>query len=428
MSPASSSAATAGEAAPGAGASAAGTTFWVIFAVSFCHLLNDMMQSLLPAIYPTLKQSFHLSFAQIGLMTFAFQVTASLLQPVVGIVADRKPMPFSLPGGAVFTLAGLLLLGLAQNYAMTVVAACVVGMGSSVFHPECSRVARMAAGPRPGLAQALFQVGGNVGSAAGPLLAAVVVATYGHTSIAWCALIAVVSILVLGRVGWWYKTVGLARIKSARAAIAETGLPKPVVVRAICVLLALIFSKFFYLASISSYYTFYLIHHFGLSVRDAQLHLFLFLASVALGTMAGGPIGDRYGRKYLIWFSILGVLPFTLLLPFASLFWTSVLSVVIGVLLASAFPAIVVYGQELVPGRVGLVAGLFFGFSFGMGGLGAAVIGVLADLKGIVFVYRLCAYLPALGLLAVFLPNVEKAGRTIARSPVVDVDDLGEQV
>jgi FSR family fosmidomycin resistance protein-like MFS transporter len=407
---------------------AATTTLWVIFAVSFCHMLNDMMQSLLPAIYPTLKQSFHLSFAQIGFLTLAFQLTASLLQPVVGLVADRRPMPFSLPGGAVFTLSGLLLLGLAQNYAMTVLAACVIGMGSSVFHPECSRVARMAAGPRPGLAQALFQVGGNVGSALGPLLAAVVVATYGHTSIAWCASIALVSILVLGRVGWWYKTEGLARIRSAAAAIAATGLPRSAVVRAIVVLLVLIFSKFFYLASISSYYTFYLIHHFGLTVRSAQLHLFVFLASVAAGTMCGGPIGDRWGRKPLIWVSILGVLPFTLLLPFVSLFWTTVLSVVIGLVLASAFPAIVVYGQELLPGRVGMVAGLFFGFSFGMGGLGAALIGFLADLRGIDFVYRLCAFLPALGVLAVFLPNVEKGGRTIARSPMVDAEDLGEQV
>jgi MFS transporter, FSR family, fosmidomycin resistance protein len=391
-------------------------------------MLNDTMQSLLPAIYPTLKQSFHLNFSQIGFLTLAFQLTASLLQPVVGMVADRRPMPFSLPGGAVFTLTGLLLLGLAQNYAMTVLAACVIGLGSSVFHPECSRVARMAAGPRPGLAQALFQVGGNVGSAAGPLLAAMVVATYGHTSIAWCASIALVSIVVLSRVGWWYKTVGLARIRSAHAAIAASGLPKATVVRAIVVLLILIFSKFFYLASLSSYYTFYLIHHFGLSVRSAQLHLFVFLASVAVGTVCGGPIGDRWGRKPLIWVSILGALPFTLMLPFADLFWTTALSVVIGVVLASAFPAIVVYGQELLPGRVGMVAGLFFGFSFGMGGLGAALIGVLADLKGIEFVYRLCAFLPALGMLAVFLPNVEKAGRTIARSPMVDVEDLGEQL
>jgi FSR family fosmidomycin resistance protein-like MFS transporter len=414
--------------AAAAPAAAARTTFWVIFAVSFCHLLNDTMQSLLPAIYPTLKQSFHLSFSQIGLLTLAFQLTASLLQPVVGMAADRRPMPFSLPGGAVFTLTGLLLLGLAQNYAMTVIAACVVGLGSSVFHPECSRVARMAAGPRPGLAQALFQVGGNVGSAVGPLLAALVVATYGHTSIAWCALIALVSIGVLGRVGWWYKTVGLARIRGAKAAIASAGLPRATVVRAIAVLLVLIFSKFVYLSSLSSYYTFYLIHHFGLSVRSAQLHLFVFLASVAVGTMCGGPIGDRFGRKPLIWFSILGALPFTLLLPFASLFWTTCLSMVIGLVLASAFPAIVVYGQELVPGRVGLVAGLFFGFSFGMGGLGAALIGVIADLKGIEFVYRLCSFLPALGVLAVLLPNVEKAGRAIPRSPMVDVEDLGEQV
>jgi FSR family fosmidomycin resistance protein-like MFS transporter len=331
-------------------------------------------------------------------------------------------MPFSLPAGAAFTLTGLLLLGLAQNYAMTVMAACVVGMGSSVFHPECSRVARMAAGPRPGFAQALFQVGGNFGSALGPLLAAAIVLTYGHTSIAWCSLTALVSILVLWRVGHWYKHVGLTRIRSAKAAVARAGLPPRQVAGAIGVLLALIFSKYFYLSSITSYYTFYLIHHFHTSVRSAQLHLFLFLAAVAAGTMAGGPIGDRYGRKYVIWFSILGVLPFTLMLPFASLFWTSVLSVIIGLLLASAFPAIVVFGQELMPGRVGMVAGLFFGFSFGMGGIGAALIGMLADARGIDFVYHLCAFLPALGLLAVFLPNVEKAGRTISASPMVDVD------
>jgi FSR family fosmidomycin resistance protein-like MFS transporter len=396
------------------------TTFWVIFAVSFCHLLNDMMQSLLPAIYPTLKATFHLSFGQIGLLTLAFQLTASLLQPVVGLVADRRPMPFSLPGGAVFTLVGLLLLGLAQNYAMTVVAACVVGMGSSVFHPESSRVARMAAGARPGLAQALFQVGGNTGSAFGPLLAATIVLTYGHVAIAWYSLTAMISIAVLWRVGHWYKHVGLAHIRAATKTIAPTGLTRGQSARAVAILLALIFSKFFYLASITSYYTFYLIHHFGVSVRNAQLHLFLFLAAVPIGTLLGGPIGDRYGRKYVIWFSILGVLPFALALPFASLFWTAVLSVVIGLLLASAFPAIVVFGQEILPGRVGMVAGLFFGFSFGMGGVGAALLGQVADLKGIDFVYQLCAFLPAIGLLAVFLPNIEKRGRTIAESPMVE--------
>jgi MFS transporter, FSR family, fosmidomycin resistance protein len=384
-----------------------------------------MMQSLLPAIYPTLKTTLNLSFGQIGLLTLAFQFTASLLQPVVGLVADRRPMPFSLPAGACFTLTGLLMLGLARTYPTTLAAACVVGIGSSIFHPECSRVARMAAGARPGMAQALFQVGGNTGSALGPLLAAVIVASYGHVSIAWCSLIAVVSIVVLSRVGHWYKHVGLANIRAAKTAIAATGLPRGRVIGAIAILLALIFSKFVYLASITSYYTFYLIQHFHLSVRDAQLHLFLFLASVAVGTLVGGPIGDRYGRKYLIWASILGVLPFTLMLPFASLFWTSALSVVIGVLLASAFPAIVVYGQELMPGQVGMVAGLFFGFSFGMGGIGAALIGQLADFKGIDFVYRVCAFLPAIGLLAVFLPNIEKYGRTIAVSPIGEGDSLG---
>ena len=409
---------------PAGGPTPQATTFWVILAVSFCHMLNDMMQSLLPAIYPTLKANFHLTFGQIGLLTLAFQLTASLLQPVVGLVADRKPMPFSLPAGACFTLVGLLLLGLAQTYPMTVAAACVVGMGSSVFHPESSRVARMAAGPRPGLAQALFQVGGNLGSALGPLVAASIVMTYGHISIAWCSLTALVSIFVLWRVSRWYKRVGLAQMRAMTKAVSATGLPRGKVVASICILLALIFSKFVYLSSISSYYTFYLIHHFHLSVRDAQLHLFLFLTSVAVGTLLGGPIGDRFGRKYLIWFSILGVLPFTLALPFAGLLGTSLLSVVIGLLLASAFPAIVVYGQELLPGRVGLVAGLFFGFSFGMGGIGAALIGQLADLKGIDFVYRVCAFLPAIGLLAVFLPNIEKHGRAIAKSPVVEAEPM----
>ena len=404
----------------------AGPTFWVIFAVSFCHLLNDMMQSLLPAIYPTLKTSLNLSFAQIGFLTLAFQFTASLLQPVVGLVADRRPMPFSLPGGAVFTLVGLVLLGTAQTYVMTVVAACIVGMGSSVFHPESSRVARMASGGRPGMAQSVFQVGGNIGSALGPLLAASIVVTYGHVAIAWCSLIAVVSIGVLARVGHWYKHVGLARIRAATAAaIAGSGLSRNRVIAAMGVLLALLFSKFIYLASLTSYYTFYLIRHFHVSVRSAQLHLFLYLASVAVGTLVGGPIGDRYGRKYVIWFSILGVLPFTLALPFANLFWTSVLSVVIGMLLASAFPAIIVYGQELLPDRVGMVAGLLLGFSWGVGGIGAAALGQLADMKGIEFVYQVCAALPAIGLLAVFLPNIEANGPTIAASPLVDADQPG---
>jgi FSR family fosmidomycin resistance protein-like MFS transporter len=400
------------------------TTFTVLFAISFCHLLNDMMQSLIPAIYPSLKAMFGLSFAQIGLITFVFQFTASLLQPVVGWVSDKRPMPFSLPAGAGFTLLGLMGLGLAQSYAMVLISAAVVGIGSSVFHPESSRVARMASGGRHGLAQSLFQVGGNTGSALGPVLAAYVVLTYGHRSIAWCALFAVISIFVLWQVGRWYKNHGLARMAGRKQGAADSGLSQNQVLFSVGILLLLIFSKYFYLASIVSYYTFYLIHHFHVSVREAQLHLFLFLAAVAAGTFAGGPIGDKIGRKWVIWVSILGILPFTLILPYANLFWTSALSVIIGMLLASAFPAIVVYAQELMPGRVGMVSGMFYGFSFGMGGIGAALIGLLADRSGIEFTYQVCAFLPAIGLLTALLPNVEKHGKTIAVSPAVDENSL----
>jgi len=394
---------------------AEGTAYSVIFAVAFCHMLNDMMQSLIPSIYPSLKTMFDLNFTQIGLITLVFQVTASLLQPLVGLYGDRKAIPYLLPAGAAFTLVGLLLLGLANSYVMVLVAASVVGMGSSVFHPESSRVARMASGGRHGFAQATFQVGGNAGGAVGPLLAAFVVLEYGHTAIAWCSLLALLSILVLWNVGRWYKHHGLARLHARHHLEAKFPLPRRQTIACVGVLLALIFSKFFYLASITSYYTFYLIHHFHVSVRGAQLHLFLFLAATAAGTFAGGPIGDRYGRKYLIWFSVLGVLPFALMLPFASLFWTSALTIVIGLILASAFPAIVVYGQELMPGRVGMVSGLFFGLAFGMGGLGAAAIGMLADATSIEFVYRVCAVLPAIGLLAAFLPS-ESRLRALARS------------
>jgi MFS transporter, FSR family, fosmidomycin resistance protein len=394
---------------------AEGTAYTVIFAVAFCHMLNDMMQSLIPSIYPNLKIMFHLSFTQIGLITLVFQVTASLLQPLVGLYGDRKAVPYLLPAGAAFTLVGLLVLGLANSYVLVLAAASVVGMGSAVFHPESSRVARMAAGARHGFAQATFQVGGNVGGAVGPLLAAFVVLAYGHSAIAWCSLLALLSMLVLWNVGRWYKDRGLARLHARRHIDKPLPLPRKKVAAYVGVLLALLFSKFFYLASITSYYTFYLIRHFHLSVQDAQLHLFLFLAAVAVGTFTGGPIGDRYGRKYLIWFSVLGALPFALMLPFANLFWTGVLTVVIGLVIASAFPAIVVYGQELIPGRVGMVSGLFFGFSFGMGGLGAAAIGILADITGIEFVYRVCAFLPAIGLLAAFLPS-ERHLRALARS------------
>ena len=395
------------------------TVFAVLFAIGFCHMSNDMMQSLLPAIYPTLKSAYSLNFAQIGMVTLVYQLTASLLQPVVGMVSDRRPMPFTLPVGMVFTLVGLLLLSSARSYLMVLTAAALVGVGSSTFHPESSRVARMASGGRHGLAQSLFQVGGNIGSALGPLLAAFIVLRWGQSSIAFGALIALVGIVVLWYVAVWYKTHGLARIQAApRAAAARSDLSPRRTAVSIAILLALIFSKYLYLGSISSYYTFYLISRFHTSVQSAQLHLFAFLGAVAVGTIAGGPIGDRFGRKYVIWFSILGVLPFTLMLPYADLFWTGALSVVIGLILASAFPAIVVFGQELAPGRVGMIAGLFFGFSFGMGGIGAAVLGWLADRTSIEVVYRVCSYMPLLGLLAAFLPNLEPTSQRRKNSPV----------
>jgi FSR family fosmidomycin resistance protein-like MFS transporter len=384
------------------------TVFGVIFAISFCHLLNDMMQSLLPAIYPGLKEGFHLDFGQIGLITLTYQITASILQPLVGLYADRRPTPLALPGGTLFSLAGLLVLSIAHTYPMLLVGASLLGMGSSVFHPESSRVARMASGGRHGLAQSLFQVGGNAGQALGPLAAAVVVVRWGQSSLAFFALLALLSGAILWNVGQWYKHHGLPRLKASAAkqpAVTHTSAEAK---RGIAVLLALIFSKYVYLASLTSYFTFYLIHRFNVSVESAQLHLFVFLGAVAVGTILGGPVGDRFGRKRVIWFSILGTLPFTLLLPYASLFWTAPLTVVIGLILASAFPAIVVFAQELVPGKVGMISGLFFGFSFGMGGLGAAILGELADHIGIEAVYQICAFLPLIGLLAALLPDTKK--------------------
>src|SRR5271154_4337849 len=387
------------------------TTFAILFAVSFCHLLNDMMQALLPAIYPSLKTSFHLNFTQIGLVTLAFQMTASLLQPAVGLYADKRPMPFSLPIGMVFTLVGLLVLSIAQSYGVLLLAAGLVGLGSSVFHPESSRVARMASGGRHGLAQSLFQVGGNVGTSLGPLLAAFVVLPEGQRSIAWFSSAALVAIVILTRVGMWYKRNRHAGAKSRGKTAGVDGHPSSRrITVALVVLVSLMFSKFVYLASLSSYYTFFLISRFHLSVQSAQIHLFVFLGAVAAGTVIGGPIGDRIGRKLVIWCSILGILPFTLLLPYASLFWTGPLTVIIGLLLASAFPAIVVYAQELVPGKVGTISGLFFGLAFGLGGLGAACLGALADSIGIERVYDLCAFLPLIGLLAALLPDIEHPG------------------
>jgi FSR family fosmidomycin resistance protein-like MFS transporter len=384
------------------------TSFAVLFAISFCHLLNDMMQALLPAIYPILKADFHLSFAQIGVITATFQGTASLLQPWVGYVSDRRPMPYSLPLGMVSTLIGLLVLGFAGSYAIVLLAAMLVGLGSSIFHPESARVARMASGGRHGFAQSLFQTGGNIGSALGPLTAAFVVALYGQRGVAWYAGAALLGIIILTKVGSWYKHHGLARIRAAHKAMRHEPLPLARILTIIFILALLIFSKYFYLVSISNYFTFYLIQTFHISVPSAQLHLFYFLAAVAVGAFAGGPLGDRFGRKYVIWISILGPLPFTLMLPYANLFWTEVLSVVIGAILASAFPAIVVYAQELLPGKLGMISGVFYGFSFGMGAIGAALLGVLADATSITFVYKVCAFLPLMGLLTVFLPDLKK--------------------
>ena len=389
---------------------AARTDYTILGAISFSHLLNDMIQSLILAIYPLLKSGFHLSFTQVGLITLTYQITASLLQPVVGMMTDRKPMPYSLPVGMGFTLCGLLLLATAPNFAVLLLAAGLVGTGSSVFHPESSRVARLASGGQHGLAQSLFQVGGNTGSSLGPLLAAWIIVPHGRGSVAWFSLAALLAMVVLLQVGRWYRLHHVSRSKTVRHVAGET-LSRNKVVACLSILGLLVFSKYFYLASISSYFTFYLMHAFGLSVQVAQLHLFVFLFAVAAGSLIGGPVGDRIGRKWVIWVSILGVAPFTLALPHANLFWTGVLSVLIGLILSSAFSAILVYAQELIPGRVGMISGLFFGFAFGMGGIGAAVLGRVADAHGIGYVYSLCAYLPLIGVLAVFLPDLEKGRR-----------------
>lgn len=390
------------------------TAFTILAAISFCHLLNDMMQSLLPAIYPMLKSSFGLDFGQIGLITLTYQLTASLLQPVVGLYTDQRPQPYSLAVGMGFTLVGLLLLSIAGSFHVLVLAAALVGIGSSVFHPESSRIARMASGGRHGFAQSLFQVGGNAGASLGPLLAAFVVVPRGRSSVGWFSLAALLGILLLWNVGRWYRRHGPTGVAPAPMQRERPRLARSQVRLALAVLIALIFSKYFYLASLVSYYTFYLISKFHLSVQNAQVHLFAFLGAVAAGTIIGGPIGDRFGRKYVIWCSILGVLPFTVALPYANLFWTGVLSVLIGLILASAFSAILVYAQDLVPGRVGVISGLFFGFAFGMAGVGAAVLGALADHTDIYFVYRVCSFLPAMGLLAAFLPNLEAQRHRVA--------------
>lgn len=385
------------------------TVFTVLFAVSFCHFLNDLVQSLIPAIYPILKDSFHLDFGQIGLITLAYQATASLLQPLVGLYTDRRPRPYSLPVGMGFTLTGILLLSIADGFNTLLIGAALVGMGSAVFHPESSRVARMASGGQHGLAQSVFAVGGNAGVSLGPLLVAFIVLPRGQSSLAWFSLSTLLGIVILTNVSNWYKRKQSALRTNSQPRGEHPALPSRKVFWAISILIALIFSKYVYLASLTSYYTFYLMSKFHISVRSAQIHLFIFLGAVVAGTIIGGPIGDRIGRKLVIWCSILGVLPFTLVLPYANLFWTAILTVIIGLILASAFAAIIVYSQELVPGKVGMISGLFYGLAFGMAGIGAAVLGKLADATSIDFVYRACAFLPAIGLLAAFLPDLRTA-------------------
>ena len=384
---------------------AQGTALGILGAISVCHGLNDLMQSVLPATYPLLKDAYHLSFGQVGLITFANQVTASLLQPVVGTFTDRRPKPYSLSIGMAFTLIGLLLLSVAPTFLVILAAVAMVGIGSSIFHPESSRVARLASGGRHGFAQSLFQVGGNFGTSMGPLLAAYIVVPFGQRSIAAFSLVALVAMTILFKVGTWYREHIVASAK-AKAAVVHAAVPGRVKI-ALTILMLLVFSKNVYLASLTSFYTFYLIHKFSLSVQSAQLHLFVLLGAAAAGTFIGGPVGDRIGRKYVIWASILGVLPFTLALPYANLLWTEVLTVLIGLVLASAFSAIVVFAQELVPGRVGAISGMFFGFAFGAGGVGAAMLGRLADATSIEVVFKVCSFLPAIGLLTWFLPNIE---------------------
>ncbi len=390
--------------------------FSILLAAAFCHFLNDMVQSLIPAIYPILKKSFHLDFSQIGMITLTYQITASLLQPLIGHFNDRHPRPYSLAIGMGFTLVGLVAVSRVSTYPMLLCGAALVGIGSAVFHPESSRVVRMVSGGQHGFAQAFFQVGGNAGSSLGPLLAAFIVLPNGQSSLAWFSAVALLGIVVLARVGSWSKKNRPPVRKAKTRAEYHPLLSPRKVYLSLAVLIALMFSKFFYLSSLNSYYTFYLMSKFHLPVRSAQVHLFLFAGAIAAGTIIGGPIGDRIGRKYVIWCSILGVLPFTLALPYSNLFWTSVLSVIIGVILASAFSAILVYAQELMPGKIGMVSGMFFGLAFGMAGVGAALLGNLADHTSITFVYKVCSFLPAIGLLTGFLPNLETRRQRIKAS------------
>lgn len=388
------------------------TVYPILYSIAFAHLLNDLIQAIIPASYPILKENFNLSFTQIGLITFSYQMAASILQPLVGLYTDKKPKPFSQIIGMLFSLAGIVLLAFATSFVSIILAVTFVGIGSSIFHPEASRISFLASGGKRGLAQSIFQLGGNAGTAIGPLLVALIVVPNSQQHIVWFAVVAVIALFVLSKIGFWYQN-HLSLRANNKSEIILPDLSQTKIIISVVILLIIIFSKFFYSASISSYFTFYLMGKFNLSIRDAQFYLFLYLAACAIGTLIGGPLGDKFGRKYVIWFSILGVAPFTMMLPFVDLFWTGVLSVVIGLIISSAFPAILVYAQELLPKKLGMVSGLFYGFAFGMGGLGSALLGNLADHTSIDYVYHICAYLPLMGIIALFLPNLKKKYKSL---------------
>lgn len=383
------------------------TVYSILFSIAFAHLLNDLLQAVIPAAYPILKENFNLTFTQIGLITLAYQLAASILQPMVGLYTDKRPKPFSQIFGMLFTLTGIVFLSYASSFSMIIVSVVLVGIGSSIFHPEASRISFLASGGKRGLAQSIFQLGGNAGTAIGPLLVALIVVPNSQYYIIWFVVVAILGLLVLSRIALWYQN-HLSLRSTKKAVIDLPNLSQKTIVISVAILLVLIFSKFFYMSSMSSYFTFYLIEKFGISVQESQSHLVLFLASCAIGTLIGGPLGDKFGRKYVIWFSVLGAAPFTLMLPYVDLFWTGVLSIAIGIIISSAFPAILVYAQELLPKKLGMVSGLFYGFAFGMGGLGSALLGNLADHTSITYVYYLCAYLPLIGIIALFLPNLKK--------------------
>jgi len=382
--------------------------FSILFFISFAHLLNDLIQAVIPSVYPILKQNYHLSFSQIGLITFAFQLTASILQPFVGYYTDKYPKPFSQVYGMLFSLAGIIAISFADTIYWIVLSVCLIGTGSAIFHPESARISNLASGERRGLAQSIFQVGGNFGTAFGPLLVALLVVPYSQKHILWFSIAALIGLSIITKIAFWYKSHLILTQNKKQEVIEFHNLPKKSVQRAIAVLLIVIFSKFFYSASLSTYYTFYVIDKFHLSIQQAQYHLFIYLIAYAIGTIVGGPLGDKFGRKYIIWFSVFGATPFALLLPYANLFYTDVLMIIIGIIISSAFPAIIVYAQELLPKKLGMISGLFYGFAFGMGALGSALLGILADQKGIILVYQICSFLPIIGIICYFLPNLKK--------------------